>query len=171
MVQQLTNTRTNKQLTGSDLGRISYASCLNLFHNNTMFRPWPLGIYYIIVYQYVKRISSDNYTYQYVWTSTGNTSEVKTELLDGMNIDSQATLTKTESQVRQLNSDLVCQKDGDERLWIQVYYATSTLTNFTKSKLELFVLEPKFGTNGNFIYNLIITPKPGLFPVPKYRNH
>ncbi|MBQ7674714.1 MAG: hypothetical protein IJT36_09465, partial [Alphaproteobacteria bacterium] len=43
MVQHISNTRTDKQLTVNDLARISYASCLNLFHTNTMFNPWPFS--------------------------------------------------------------------------------------------------------------------------------
>ena len=48
MLQQLGNTRTDKQLTSSNLSRISYVSCLNFFHTNTMFKPWSLGIYYVV---------------------------------------------------------------------------------------------------------------------------
>ncbi|MBQ7673933.1 MAG: hypothetical protein IJT36_05345 [Alphaproteobacteria bacterium] len=39
-IVQIANTRTDKQLTLNDLVRITYASCLNLFHTNTMFTPW-----------------------------------------------------------------------------------------------------------------------------------
>ena len=37
MIQQLSNTRSDKQLTSTDLAHIVYASCLNLFHSNSVF--------------------------------------------------------------------------------------------------------------------------------------
>lgn len=166
MLQQLGNTKTDKQITINDLGRISYASCLNLFHTHSMFKDWPMGIYYCVAYYYVKRIGADNYTYQYLWISTGNKAEIKSDFKDYINMTYRAEQTKkTQSYVEAIHSDLVCQNNGDERVLIRCYYNISTSTNFTKSKLGLYILEPKFGEKGNFKYDLVIVPKPGLFPV------
>ena len=94
MLQQLGNTKTDKQLTINDLGRISYASCLNLFHTHSVFKDWPMGIYYCVVYYYVKRIDADNYTYQYLWISTGNTAKIKSDFKDYINMTYRAEQTK-----------------------------------------------------------------------------
>ena len=43
--------------------------------------------------------------------------------------------------------------------------------NFSKNKLGFYLLTPDFGQPGNnyntigFAYRLVITPKPGLFPI------
>ena len=76
--------------------------------------------------------------------------------------------TRTLAQVQAMCPDLVCDKDGDERLIVEAIYRNR---NFNKSKLGFFLLEPKNntkGTDGNnalFLYKLVIVPKPGLFPV------
>lgn len=165
MLQQLGNTKTDKQLTMSDLGRVAYASCLNLFHTHSMFKPWPLGIYYHVSYHYVKRIGADDYTYQHLGASTGDTTEVQSEFKNCMDMNwNTEQKNKTQSYVEAIHPDLVCQNNGEERVLIRCYYNTSALTNFTKSKLGLYILEPKFGEKGNFKYDIIIVPKPGLFP-------
>ena len=168
MIQQIGNTKSDKQLKKNELVRITYASCLNFFHTNSMFKPWPLGIYYRVNYYYVKRINQDSYQYQHCNSSTGNTTEVNNNLFNRMNINVNSIDTKTLNDVEKIHQDLICNKDGDERLLIQAFYNATALTNFTKSKLGLFIMEPKFGEfgdNGNFVYKLIIIPKPGLFPV------
>lgn len=73
MVQQLGNSKSDKTLTKNDLARVAYASGLNFFHTNTMFNPWPFGIYYAVNYVWVKRINSNSYQFQhcYVTTSAG----------------------------------------------------------------------------------------------------
>ena len=159
MVQQVSNTRTDKQLTQNDLARISYASCLNFFHTNSMFPPCPLGIYYGMDVWYVKRIDSDNYQCQecYATTSIGG----GTALLNAMNKKCGAVNKRTKTGIIALHPDLVCNKDGDERILIICSYRA---WRFKKSKLGLFILEPKLGNDGNFSYKLVITPKPGLFP-------
>ena len=163
MIQQITNTRTNKQLTIDDLARISYASCLNLFHTDAMFSPYPFGIHYIVRYFYVKRNNDNSYLCYIYWTSTGNTN-VKRALLDGMNRSCSSSGNRTKAQVQRYHPDLVCSNDGEERLLIICYYGATASTNFSKSKLGLFLLDPNFGQDGNFSHQLVITLKPGLFP-------
>ena len=70
MLQQLKNTKTDKQLTKFDLANVSYSSCLNFFHTNSMFPPCPFGIYYALVCHYVKRINSNCYKYQLCYATT-----------------------------------------------------------------------------------------------------
>ena len=160
MVQQISNVRTNKQLTQNDLARITYASCLNLFSNLSMFNPWPLKIYYLAHYHYVKRINNNSYQYQLCAFTTGLKFPIT--LLIAMGRDCQSIQTKTLTQIQNIHSDLVCNKDGDERLLIKCWY--KLIMGSYKSKLGFFLLKPKFGDNGNFVYQLVITPKPGLFP-------
>ena len=160
MIQNLGNTRTDKQLTTSDLARISFASCLNLFHTNTMFRPWPLGIYYGINYRYVKRLEANSYQYQHSWGSTSGGNK-PTNIQKGA--DSTMS-TKTASQVQGIHPDLICYKDGEERLVVEVVYRR---TSFDKSKLGFLLMVPKNSSDGSNLlqYKFVITPKPGLFPV------
>ena len=171
MLQQLGNTRTDKQLSINDICRIAFASCLNLFHTNVMFKPHPFGIYYLAYFYYVKRISSDNYQYQTFWTTTGNSGLDSNILTDRTNKSVGKIAKRSQLQIEAIHPDLVCQNDGEERLLIECWY--NKVSGFSKSKLGLFILEPNFGTagianrngRGNFSYSLVITSKPALFPV------
>ena len=165
MVQHISNTRTDKQLTQNDLKRITYASCLNLFHTNTMFNPWPLGICVVIEFRYVKRINSDNYQFQSLWTaiSLGKTSGT---VIDRVDSSAGSVSIVTQSQIQSYHKDLVCEKDNDERLLITYYYRKK---NYSKNKLGFFILDPRVipgrGWAGDlFTYNMVISLKPGLFP-------
>ena len=164
MVQQLGNTRTDKQLSIADIQRIAYASCLNFFHTNSMFAPYPFGIYFLAHYYFVKKNDDGNYQYQRVWITTGRGSAT-TKLFDGMNSGINS-LTMTSAQVEAIDPDLICNNIGEERLLIKCWYGVvNGGKDFKKSQLGLFILEPTFGDKGNFSYSLVITPKPGLFPV------
>ena len=108
MIQNVSNTQSDKQLTAADLARITYASCLNFFHTNSMFNPWPFGIGYSIDFWYVKRLNRNNYQYQESWATTeGGTSMVKA-------VDNPQ--TKTLREIENKSTDLVCNNDGEERL-------------------------------------------------------
>ena len=168
MVQHVTNTRTDKQLTKKDLARIAYASCLNLFHTNSMFDPWLLGIYFAIDFDWIKKISGDKYRWQRAWglTSSGNSPENMGNGSDGTFAyegyeGTLSQLVNRYPELKPLQSDLFCYNNGDERLVISCYYRPR---NFNKSKLGLFLMNPSFN-NYDFGYHLIIIPKPGLFPV------
>ena len=77
--------------------------------------------------------------------------------------------TKSFSQIQAISSNLVCDKDGEERVIIACHYRKAS--NFKKNKLGFFFLEPKTKkgldsqTNNFFIYEVTIIPKPGLFPI------
>lgn len=167
MIQHVTNNRADKQLTKADLQRISYASCLNLFHTNSMFKPWPLGIYYAMFAHYVKRVNSNSYQYQYncATMSTG-TAPNNGSMCCNSNLS-----TRNLSQIQAMSPNLVCDKDGEERVLIVCHYRKAQDGSFTKNKLGFFILEPKMRvatdgmTNNFFIYELTIIPKPGLFPI------
>lgn len=168
MIQQLGNTRSIKQLTKQNLNRMTYTSCLNFFHTISMFYPWPFGIYYVAHFHYVKRESSNSYKY-YSWEcSTANPAQTVDE---GMWNSDMSCTNESASKIQELHPDLLCSNDGDERLLITCLYGSTVNTHFSKSKLGFFMLEPswsnKKGGNdyyGNFVYQLVITPKPGLFP-------
>lgn len=169
MVQQLGNTRTNKQLSIGDMGRISFASCLNLFHTNTMFKPCPFGIRPSMRFYYVKKISNDEYQYQFCYANTEVTPNTSGALKMSTSCDSIQTIKQ--AKVEAIHSDLVCYNVGEERLLIVYFYWPY---NFDKSKLGFYMLKPKSAYKvlddnivGNFVYNLVITPKPGLFPIKK----
>lgn len=169
MIQQLTSTRSDKQLTKNDIGRIAYASCLNLFHTNSMFKPWPFGIAFSIDYYYVKRLNNNSYQYQYSWGSTDYSSGTPSPKT--MSKGCNDIVTKNQSEIEALHPDLVCNKDGEERLLIISAYGATQYTRFNKSKLGFLIFEPNFydgvadNSLGNFFYKLVITLKPGLFPL------
>ena len=173
MVQHVTNTRTDKQLTLSDLARISYASSLNLFHTNAMFSPYPLGIYYLVQFRYAKKTDNGNYQYQYCNITTGRGITPTTSIFDGMNKSILSSSSQTPSTIEAIHPDLVCDKVGEERLLIRCYYHVPIgRDELFKSQLGFHILKPSIGVGGNFlgkkesfIYELVITPKPGLFPV------
>ena len=164
MLQHITNNRLDKQLTKRDFANIGYASCLNFFHTNTMFTPWPFGVYYVFACYWVKRVSSDSYQWQHCFGTTDpGTSPAS------MHQNCRSIVTKSLSQIESTHPDLVCSKDGDERVLIEVIYRRAS--GFDKKKLGFFFLESKAskpavdGYSANiFIYHLVITPKPGLFP-------
>ena len=160
ILQQLGNIKSNKQLTRDDFARISYASCLNFFHTNSMFTPWPFGVYFIIDYFWVKRISENTYQYQ---KCCGSTIRTGSPFFGFFNRYCENVQTKTLDQVQKLHPDLVCDKDGDERLWLSCRYRK---INFTKSKIGFFFIEPISKNNWEDLiaYQLVISPKPGLFP-------
>jgi hypothetical protein len=166
MVQQLGNTKTDKQLSVADIQRIAYASCLNFFHTNSMFNPWPLGIFYSVDFYYAKRINNDNYQYQHVWTQTKNSCNSPSTMQSSCGNLS----AFSKSNIEASYPELVCNKDGEEKLVIACCYRKQS--NFNKSKLGLFLLEPLANNNHSragtiFVYEVVITPKPGLFPVKK----
>ncbi|MBQ7673948.1 MAG: hypothetical protein IJT36_05430 [Alphaproteobacteria bacterium] len=174
MLQQITNSRQNKQLTKMDLKRITYASHLNLFHGNTMYDPYPFGIYPVIFFIYIKRIDSNCYLYQnYRVNSHTNYSNQSLQMSAYFNPEE----TITSTTLQEISADLICNNDGEERVLIWSFYCHHTShSNYDKSKLGLFILPLKSGTwstpsaastivRSYFECKLVITPKPGLFPV------
>ena len=169
MVQNIKNTKSDKQLTLKDLGYIAYSSGLNFFHTKSMFSPWPLGISYRVYFNYVKRLSSNNYQVQIIRAQTWD------DIIDSpskMPSVAVSLRTKTQAQVEVHAPDLVCNNDGEEKLIIQCMYQKR---NYSNKKLGFLIMTPKdfdVHTIGGFYhaYNcisvsrLIITPKPGLFP-------
>ena len=171
MLQQIGNTKINKQLTIHDVNRISYASCLNFFNTNTMFKPCPFGIRPGLRIYYVKRISDNEYRMQFCYANT----EVTQNISEALNMSSMCgkIQTKTSGYIASIHTDLICNKNGDERVFIFYFYWP---INFNKSKLGFLLLTPipsyapdgskvENMLTGNFVYGLVITPKPGLFPV------
>ena len=158
MVQHISNSRVSKQLKATDIVEMAYACCFNLFHTDTQFKPWPFGVYVVTDWSYVKRINNSNYQSQFCWTSTYLGSPPNA-------IDRSIGSVETYSSV---DSDLMGSKDGDEHLKLTVHYR---MIDFDKSKLGFFFLNPKFtriyGTTLDDIFssNIVITPKPGLFPI------
>lgn len=158
MIQQISNIRTDKQLSHDDLARISYASCFNLFHTTSMFNPWPFGIYFAIDYYWVKRISSDTYQYKQYWGTTGAGNSPKNMSKSSNSV----VVTKTLNEIVAIHLGLVCNKDGEERLLLACYYRPTKA--FNRAKLGFFLLNPNIAGN-KFSYKMFITPKPGLFPI------
>ena len=166
MIQQIGNTRSDKQLTANDIGQIAFASCLNFFHTNTMFDPWPLGVFYSFDFFWVKRINSDSYQWQTVYGTTQKSrgNSPATMLISVGNV-----LTITAKQVisNAKCSELLCDKDGEERVMILCCYRRTSA--FSKQKLGFFILEPQLAkgivsVSAFFYHQLAIAPKPGLFP-------
>lgn len=174
MLQQISNNRTNKQITIKDIRNISYASCLNFFHTTTMFDPYPFGIYYVAHFYYVKRISSDSYQYQKSYGATDHSTSLENmkNIVAGSG-DGVSTIRS--AQVEAMHPDLICQNDDEERVLIDCNYGKVNWGSeqLNKSKLGFFILNPPNvksvdgRTNNAFVYQLVITPKPGLFPVKK----
>ena len=165
MLQQIKNTKSDKQLTKEDFGRIAYASCLNFFHTNTMFTPWPFGVFYDTTFAYVKKIDSGTYQYQMTWACT-----LEGTSPSGIYTQCGSVVTRTQAQVEAIHPDLVCNNIGEERVLISCYYRKHHIGFKNKGQLGFFILEPKTmtATNGRtaifFMYDLVITPKPGFFP-------
>lgn len=164
MTQQISNTRSDKQLTAADLARITYACCLNFFHTNTMFNPWPFGISYSINFVYVKRLNSNSYQYQSSWGSTESG-------VSPVDMGRSSISTKKSSEIENVSTDLLCSRDGEEKLFLNCTYRR--MLNFDKSKIGLFLLNPQMVKGGMhttnrypdlLYYQIVISPKPGLFP-------
>ncbi len=120
MIQQIKNNKTDKQLTQNDLKRITYASCLNLFHSNTMFSE-SFGVTPVVEYYYTKRLATNNYQYQKSWMATnfrGDSSNFLNLVYYGVG----SIQTKTMAQIEALNPDLLSDTDGTERLFIKYHY-------------------------------------------------
>ena len=178
MVQNINNVKSDKQLTLTDIKMICFASSLNLFYTNSMFPPYPIGIKQCVYFHYVKRISRNEYKVQQIWTNAEeNTTSVNTirgGMTSGTNLQ-----TWELSKVIDRCSGLECFNDGEERLLINVWYDSNVWLdpikyqeNAVNRRLGLFILRPIWGRNGyqtdnkgNFSYLLVITPKPGLFPI------
>lgn len=160
IIQQISNTKSDKQIKRTDLRKILYASCLNFFHTNSIFNPWPLGLYALINYYYVKRIDSDNYQLQTSYNSTSGGTSPTTVSGSCYSVSA----NNTHSEISAIHPDLVCSKDGEERLLIRYTYVAAK--NTTQSKLGFFILNigSKDAWKYLFSYDLVITPKPGLFP-------
>ena len=166
MIQQVANTRTTKALTLKDIINVSYASCLNFFHTNTMFSPWKFNVFPVAYYFWVKRIDSSNYQYQSCYASGyyGKTPA-------GMNQHFDTVKTKKISDIQAMHPDLICDKDGDERVCIEYVYRFPP-SPYDPKKLGFIIMRPSrsaksiAGTDRSiFRYTIVITPKPGLFPI------
>ena len=171
MIQNVNNKKADKQLTLTDIKRICFAGCLNLFHTNSMFQPWSLGIVPMVYFHYVKRISKNEYQVQLFYVNPGY-STVSVDTIEGNDLTSDALWVWSLSDIISRHPNLECQNDGDERLLINAWYSNGHEANITNSKLGLFILKPTWGgygyqtdNKGSFSYLLVITPKPGLFPV------
>ena len=164
MIQQISNTRSDKSLPMNDIKRIIYVSCLNMFHTNTMFKPWPFGVFFCIDIHYIKRINNNSYNHQSLWAHTGCDYPSPLGMYSAYYNVGKYNL----SQVESISPDMICYKDGEERLCIVASYRK--IGDFNKSKLGLFILEPKEIDNYQsiFMYKIVITPKPGLFPITRW---
>lgn len=164
ILQHIKNNKTDKTLTKDDLARIAFASCLNFFHTKSMFNPFPFGLYYAVNYEWVKRINSNSYQYQHCYATTNyGTSPA------GMNRGYESVATKTQADVEAKNPDLVCDKDGEERVCVEGCYRKTYISS-QKVQVGFFILTPRTYkgidgmTNNFFTYQIVFTPKPGLFP-------
>ena len=171
MIQQLGNTRENKQLIYSDFQQIAYASCLNFFHTTSMFKG-KFGVYYNMECYWVKRVSQDNYQFQDCYANTGSSNAVSPS---GLDKGCFKISTKTMSQIQSIHPDLVCTKDNDERLLIECSYRKNKKYPDYKKQLGFYILEPGIIKDHQkcdcfFLYQVVIAPKPGLFPAPVTRN-
>ncbi len=133
-----------------------------------MFSPWPFGLYYTVSCAWVKRVNSNSYQLQHYWGSTAGGTSVSEINSSCNNIQ-----TISQADVEAKDPDLICNNDGEERVCIESCYRKVGGNNSNisvKSKLGFFILEPitkkgiDISTNNLFIYRVIITPKPGLFP-------
>ena len=77
----------------------------------------------------------------------------------------------TKAYVQEYLPELICQSDGEEKLRILCVYR-----RISKGKLGFLIKEPKmsiyralsaYGFDVAFQASVIITPKPGLFPIRK----
>ena len=101
-----------------------------------MFKPWSFGIYYAVHFVWVKRLNDNSYQFQRCWgTSSRGTSpsEMYQTCLD--------VTTLTRAEIEQINTNLICDKNEDERVLIENYYRKAS--SFNKKKLGFFLLEPK----------------------------
>lgn len=169
MIQNINNSKSNEQLSLSDIKRIVFAGSLNLFHTNSMFYPFPLGTSPHAYFQYVKRIEENKYNYQAFWTNPYQKGSTSPATMRGA-IDANG--TRTLSQITNIHPDLECHKDGDERLLINYWFRQEFGSDESSSKIGFLIMKPKWGdvgfsinNKGSFSYVLIITPKPGLFPL------
>ncbi|MBQ7673737.1 MAG: hypothetical protein IJT36_04315 [Alphaproteobacteria bacterium] len=176
MAQQLCNTNEDKQLTTKDLGRITYASFMNFFHTNTQFSPCPFGVRPKAHWVYVKRVNSNSYSYQ-----SFNTFAMAQNLSSALTMERLLTsqTTKDAATIAKLSPDLICDKDGDERVLIWCYYHAFSGFENSKSKLGFYIIPIHITSYTNldaivsstvinplqFQYKLVFTPKPGLFPI------
>ena len=77
--------------------------------------------------------------------------------------------TISQAEVESKNPDLVCDNDGEERVCIESCYKRKYDNSFNKNQLGFFILTSKAHkgiddtTNCLFTYQLVISPKPGLF--------
>ena len=165
MIQQINNNKSDKQLIKSDMGRIAFASAMNFFHGQSIFDPWPFGVYYVLDCFWVKRIDSDTYQYQESWGSTYGTTTDPNKIGSYYSVS-----TIDANKVKSIHPNLICNTNGEERLLVECVYKKKN-PFYSKNKLGFFILEPQWmkSTDGStisiFVYHTIITPKPGLFPV------
>ncbi|MBQ7674330.1 MAG: hypothetical protein IJT36_07450 [Alphaproteobacteria bacterium] len=171
MIQQITNNRTDKQISMNDIRRMLYASCLNLFHTNSAFTPSPFGILLNVCLYHVKRISNDSYQFQAITVHTDHFRQMQYEnVADSIPIRTWSYSRMIEKCPSLDRSDMAIDKDGDEKLLIECFYVKDS--SYSNKKLGFLILKPVFSSStryivyrGNFAYRIVITPKPGLFPV------
>ena len=132
------------------MARIVYARFLNFFHTLTMFLPYPFGIYYLVHFCNVKKMSNGNYQYQHILITTGKGG--KPHPVNAMFCSFGSVETKTSALIEEIHQDLVCYNSGEEHLFINCWYANSSvnLYPYNKSKLGLFLLEPKIWRRWQF---------------------
>ena len=95
-------------------------------------------------------MSKGNYQYQHNFITTGKGG--KPHPVNTMFCSIDSVEAKTSAQVEEIHQDLVCYNSGEERLFIKCWYAYSStiLYPYNKSKLLLFLLEPKIWRRWQF---------------------
>lgn len=154
MIQNVTNTRTDKTLTKNDFRQITFASSLNLFLNDTVFTG-SRGTTYRLTIKYGKRTAS-GYEGLTIVCNTANANKVSSIAYSG------ASSTTN-------NSGISLASEGDEGMSVtaELIPAGSTSYNPTKMgffnfKINSFVNASMPAIRSNFKYEVKLTPKPDI---------
>lgn len=163
MLQNITNTRRDKHIQIKDLKQIAFSSCLNFFHTDSMFNPWPFGLSWYVKMIYVKKTGNSEYKAFQFEIDTGETNyktidEISCVCSELTNLTDPTTIDK----------EMVFYNVNDEKLFINVAFKSKDTSRevgiFNKSRLGLYMLSIQ---NDTFTHNFVYTPKPGLFNCKK----
>ncbi len=125
--------------------------------------PWPLGICYYVHFSHAKRISANEYQISDSYWCIYNATTFKAELAYSNLV------TRTKDHLQKRAPELICQNDGEEKLGIYCTYRPKG----NKKNLRFLIRQPMtfpfatllIGFSALFVGTVVITPKPGLFPL------
>lgn len=169
MIQNVTNGREDKRVTGRDLKRICWTCFYNIFHGKQIASPYPRGFYPYNYIYYVKGVTDS--TAQVMWRTDKlyphkDPDDGALSIVNFQSLQSTVKYHVNAVDPKSIHKDLQIKKD-EVKIIVE-----SILVEEASKKFGFYIFKPKSRTNNNCYYHTVVifTPTPGIFsetpPIP-----